>query len=238
MPRRSGFIASILWKRGRSTSCLTAKLFEHFDKYHDLAGYFAMDGQIVDATVVAALRQGNTDEETKNIKAGRIPQDWREKPAMQRQKDRDARWTVKFSKAKVDENGQTHKRDIVLPAFWLYPLLYHDTGKQLCAFDGAQLRTVLSKDNTASMVWADTAYRSKGNETWLKENGFFSDSHCKKSKGRAMDKATSRANHRRSKVRSKVEHVFARIKAGSRTTHPNDWHKPRPPQDQHGHPCL
>ena len=56
-------------------------------------------GQIVDASLIAAPRQRNTQDEKKAIKDGRIPDDWKDKPAKLRQKDRDARWTVKCTKA-------------------------------------------------------------------------------------------------------------------------------------------
>jgi transposase, IS5 family len=78
------------------------------------------------------------------------------------------------------------------------------------AYDGAQLRNVLDRKNTGSTVWADTAYRSKKNEMWLDRNGYLSDVHHKKPKNRPMSEATSRANGRRSKIRSLVKHVFAR----------------------------
>ena len=55
-----------------------------------------MAGQIVDASLIAAPRQRNTQDEKKAIKDGRIPDDWKDKPAKLRQKDRDARWTVKY----------------------------------------------------------------------------------------------------------------------------------------------
>lgn len=76
------------------------------------------------------------------------------------------------------------------------------------AYDGRYLRDVLRKDNTASDVWADSAYRSKKNEAWLDRNGFKSRIHQKKPKGRPMPERTRIANARRSSVRSKVEHVF------------------------------
>lgn len=78
------------------------------------------------------------------------------------------------------------------------------------AHDGAQLRNVVATDNAASTVWADSAYRSKTNEAWLQDNGLKSDIHQRKPKGKPMPEAMSRANGRRSKVRSAVEHVFAR----------------------------
>ena len=81
------------------------------------------------------------------------------------------------------------------------------------AYDGAQLRNVLNRGNTGSTVWADTAYRSKTNEEWLEKNGYVSDIHHKKPKGRPMSEAMSRANGRRSKIRAFVEHVFAQQKS-------------------------
>lgn len=71
---------------------------------------------------------------------------------------------------------------------------------------------LLDKTNTAGAVWADTAYRSKANETFMAENGFVSRVHRKKPSNRPMPVRTARANGRKSKVRAAVEHVFARQK--------------------------
>ncbi|WP_425476052.1 transposase [Mesorhizobium yinganensis] len=92
-------------------------LFARFDKHLTKAGYLAMGGQIVDASIVAAPKQRNTDAEKADIKAGKVPDAWKDKPAKLRQKDRDARWTVKFSKAKAAEDGKPQQRDIAIPAF-------------------------------------------------------------------------------------------------------------------------
>ena len=70
-------------------------LFARFDTTLRQAGYLAMGGQIVDASIVAAPKQRNTEAEKAAIKAGRIPEGWAEKPAKLRQKDRDARWTTR-----------------------------------------------------------------------------------------------------------------------------------------------
>lgn len=197
-------------------------LFARFDHHLSKAGYLAMGGQIVDATVVAAPKQRNSNDEKADIKAGKIPSDWKDKPAKLRQKDRDARWTVKFSKAKVDEEGKEHKRDIAVPVFGYknhasidrrHGFIRGWTVTHAAAHDGAQLRNVVRRPNTGSTVWADTAYRSRKNEAWLDRNGFVSDIHQKKPKGRPMSEATARANGRRSKIRARIEHVFAHQKA-------------------------
>jgi IS5 family transposase len=187
-----------------------------------------MGGQILgssprtDATIVAAPKQRNTDAEKADIKAGKVPDEWQKKPAKLRHKDQDARWTVKFSKAKADEEGKTKQRDIAVPAFGYknhasidrrhgFIRGWNVTGAS--AYDGAQLRNVLDKNNTGSTVWADTAYRSRKNEVWLETHGYFSDIHQKKPKGRPMSEAMARANGRRSKIRAFVEHVFAQQKS-------------------------
>jgi len=39
------------------------------------------------------------------LREGRIPEDWQDKPAKLSHKDRHARWTLKFTKAKRQEDG-------------------------------------------------------------------------------------------------------------------------------------
>ena len=78
--------------------------------------------------------------------------------------------------------------------------------------DGALLPALIDKDNTASDVWADTAYRSKANEKHLANTGLRSQTHRKKPRGKPMARRTARANGRKSAVRAAVEHVFARQK--------------------------
>ena len=193
------------------------KLFAVFEARLEASGYLAMSGQIVDASIVAAPKQRNTDAEKRAIKEGRIPDQWKENPAKLRQKDRDARWTVKFSKAKPREDGQP-QRDLAIPAFGYknhistdkrHGLIRKWTVTDAAAHDGARLPELLDKNNTASNVWADTAYRSKKNEIHMARNGFVSQVHHKKPKGKPMPERTSKANGRKSKVRALVEHVFA-----------------------------
>jgi hypothetical protein len=64
-----------------------------------------MSGQLVDASIVSAPKQRTTRAEKQAIKYSRIPEEWRAKPAKLRQKDREARWTVKATKAKPRRRG-------------------------------------------------------------------------------------------------------------------------------------
>jgi transposase, IS5 family len=195
-------------------------LFGAYETALKAAGFLAMGGQIIDASIIAAPKQRNTEGEKAEIRAGRIPGAWADKPAKLAQKDRDARWTVKWSKAKPSADGSP-RVDLAVPAFGYKNHLGIDRGHGLirtwaatdaARHDGAQLANLVTRANTGSGVWADTAYRSKANEQHLAKRGFVSHIHRKKPPGRPMPANVARANGAKSKVRSAVEHVFARQK--------------------------
>jgi IS5 family transposase len=197
-------------------------LFIDFDRHLKERGYLAMGGQIVDATLVAAPKQRNTAEEKAAIKDGKKANEiWPDDTARAAQKDTDARWTLKFAKAKPMADGKPGV-DIAIPSFG------YKSSISICRtfgfirkcrvtdgarFDGRMLRDVVTNDNTASDVWADTAYRSQANEAWLKRHGRVSRIHRKKPRGKPMPERTAKANAAKSKIRARIEHVFAQQKA-------------------------
>jgi IS5 family transposase len=200
-------------------------LFARFDTWLKGQGYLAMSGQIpgssprTSASIIAAPRQRNTEAEKAALKEGRIPEGWRNKPAKLAQKDRDARWTLKRAKArKPSADGTKAKVEIAVPVFGYknhvsvdraYGFVRRLTVTSAAAHDGAQLGAVLDKTNTASSVWADTAYRSKANEAHLAKNGLRSKIHFRRKPGRDLPPSQKKANRARSKIRSAVESVFA-----------------------------
>jgi len=224
------------------------KLFARFDAVLTDRGYLAMGGQIIDASVVPAPKQRNTEEEKAAIKDGRIPDGWKDKPAKLRHKDRDARWTVKFTKARVKAGAAPKARrpvDLAIPMFGYKSHIAIDRTHGLIrtftvtaenAHDGAQLSNLIRRDNTGSGVWADTAYRSKKNEAFLRRRLLTSHIHRKKPPNRPMPVRTAKANAKRSVVRSAVEHVFAGQKHASRRAH--DRHRARHHPHRHGQPGL
>jgi transposase, IS5 family len=204
-----------------ATGALEA-LFARLDRAITEAGYLPMAGQIVDASLVAAPRQRNTEAEKTRIKAGEKAGDiWPDQPAKARQKDTDARWTMKYSKAKptVDDRPLI---DIAIPAFGYkshisidrcHGVIRRAKVTDAAAHDGARLREgLIDPNNTASGVWADSAYRSAENERFLAGIGKISRIHRRKPKGKPMPKRTARANAKKSAVRAHVEHPFAHQK--------------------------
>jgi hypothetical protein len=116
-----------------------------------------------------------------------VPQVWKHKPAKLRHKDRDARWTVKFTKAKPREDGSMPAVDLAIPVFVDYRnhiidrrfgFIRKRPTTDAAAHEGRRLRDgLLDKSNTAAGVWADTAYRSATNEAFMADNGFVSRVH-------------------------------------------------------------
>lgn len=105
--------------RNRLTKSGTLEaLMQAFEQQLCERGYLAMGGQIVDATLVPAPKQRNTEEEKAAVKAGRSAnQIWPGKPNEAHQKDVDARWTAKFgSKVRYRPDG-TPLPQIATPVF-------------------------------------------------------------------------------------------------------------------------
>lgn len=191
------------------------KLFARFDRQLEDQGLLALGGQIIDASIIEAPHQRNTGKEKEAIKAGDIPVSWQGQPAKIRQKDRDARWTLKRGRKK-DSQSQ-----LMVPAFGYkshinidrrHGLIRMWTVTHAAANDGARLPELLHNGNLASQVWADTAYRSGKNEEAMAERDLKSMVHFRRKPGKDLTHQQKRANASRSKIRSKVEHVFAHQK--------------------------
>ncbi|MEP5760910.1 MAG: hypothetical protein ABJ327_16675 [Litoreibacter sp.] len=66
-----------------------------FDWQLKKKGYIPMSGQIVDATLVPAPRQRNTEDEKEAVKACKTAKEiWPDEPSKAAQKDTNARWTL------------------------------------------------------------------------------------------------------------------------------------------------
>jgi transposase, IS5 family len=188
-----------LYREKLAQAGLVEALFDAFDAYLKSRGYLAMGGQIVDASIVSAPVQRNSRAENKAIKDGDPPVAW--KPNKKAQKDVDARWTKKHGKSYFGyKNHVTIDRK--------HKLMRRYTVTDAAVHDSQKLDDLLDPHNTASDVWADTAYRSKETEEKLAEKGLRSRIHRRASRGKPLSQRAQEANRTRSRVRSRVEHVF------------------------------
>ena len=177
------------------------ELFAAFDAHLKAQGWLAMGGQMIDASIVPVPKQRNGRDENAAIKAGETPKGWDDKPAKRRQKDTDARWTKKHGKSHYGYKNHVNvdRRHKLIRRYKVTDASVHDS---------QVLDDVLDGDNTASEVWADSAYRSAEIEAKLRERGLKSRIHRKAQRNRPLRKREQQGNRTRSKVRARVEHVF------------------------------
>jgi IS5 family transposase len=190
-----------LFREKLAKAGLIEKLFDRFDQHLGAQGYIARGGQIVDASIVAVPRQRNTREENEAIKRGETPDDWEKKPAKNRQKDKDARWTKKHGKSFYGYKNHVN-------ADAKHKLIRRYEVTDAAVHDSQALDALLTKGNTSTDVFADSAYRSAETEAKLKARGFRSRIHRRANRNRPLSDAQTRANRAKSKIRARIEHVF------------------------------
>ena len=179
-------------------------LFDVFTEHLNHQGFTAKKGQIVDASFVEAPRQRNTREQNDVIKAGLIPVEFVENPAVLSQKDVDARWTKK--------NNETHygyKNHINIDVEHKIIRNFSCTSAEV--HDSNQFENLLIANSNQS-VWADSAYRSAEKEVLLDILGYRSKVHKKGTCAKSLTEKQRITNTKKSTVRARVEHIFGYIK--------------------------
>jgi IS5 family transposase len=178
---------------------LVKKLFTDFDRYLAESGFEAKKGQIIDASIVAAPKQRNSREENGQIKDEKIPKDWSQKKRSH--KDTDANWVQKNGK-----NYFGYKNHVEVDVKHKFIRKYKVTPSSV--HDSNVFEEILNKNNTSKDVFADSAYRSKESLKELETLGFREHLQRKGCKNKKLSNWEKQGNHTRSKIRSRVEHVF------------------------------
>ncbi|MFQ5586168.1 MAG: IS5 family transposase [Thermodesulfobacteriota bacterium] len=188
-----------LFREELTTAGLVEKIFNRFDVLLRDSGFAAKKGQIVDASIVRAPQQRNNRDENKQIKAGEIPEEWSSNK--KRQKDTDARWLKK--------NGQNHygyKNHVSIDV--KHKLIRSYDVTPASTHDSKVFESLLDEANSSRDVWADSAYRSDEKLDELKRRGFRAHLQRKGCRHKKLTKREKKGNYSRSKIRSRVEHVF------------------------------
>ena len=139
-------------------------LFEDFDGYLEQQGYLAMGGQIIDASIVPVPNSATAVTTTRGSRKARHPRAGRTSRPKRSQKDTDARWTKKHGKSHYGYKNHVNvdRRHKLVRRYQVTDAAVHDS---------QVVDDILDPDNTASEVWADSAYRSAEIEAKLKEKG-------------------------------------------------------------------
>ncbi len=188
-----------LFREQLTQAGLAKKLFERFDGYLRAHGFAARQGQIIDASLVSVPTQRNTREENAQIKEGDPPQAWAENK--RRQKDTDARWTQKNHR-----NYFGYKNHVCVDVKHKLVRDYEVT--DAAVHDSQVFETLLDANNTSRDVWADSAYRSQEHLSLLSRKRYREHVQRKGTRSRPLSEREKQGNRTRSRIRSRVEHVF------------------------------
>lgn len=180
------------------------RLFEtfllHLQSEHGLA--LAKAGVIVDATFAEVPKQRNTREQNTQIKAGEIPPAFTADAKLRAHKDTDARWAMKDFQAYFGYKNhcKVDVADKLILAAKITPANVHD------------IRPFADLVKTGDgSVHADSAYKSAANDADLAAKGITGHINIQGSKAHPLSEEQKAANRERSKVRCRVEHVFAQM---------------------------
>ncbi|MBN1952609.1 MAG: IS5 family transposase [Bacteroidales bacterium] len=177
-------------------------LFNTFNETLDAAGVFAHEGKMVDASFVEAPRQRNTREENKHIKeTGTAPKEWDIQPHKKRQKDTDARWTMK--------NGTTFygyknhvKSDVKTKLIEEYEVT------DASVHDSQTIENLLTEKDEGQHVYADSAYTGQEQELVYEKKKIVNMINEKGYRNKPLTEEQKASNKEKSKTRARVEHIF------------------------------
>jgi transposase, IS5 family len=179
------------------------KLFVKFDQYLADHGLAASCGSMVDATIVEVPKQRNNRADNETIKKGEIPKSFEKNENRQQQKDVDARWMKK--------NGETYygyknhvNSDVKHKLIRSYKVTSAEVHDSNCLIGLLEKERENGNDKK---IWADSAYYSQAMEKQLKEMGYASRIN-QRNYDHPVGSDRDRENHRRSKIRKRVEHIF------------------------------
>ena len=180
-----------------------AKLFRRFYKDLEKKEIIANKGVIVDATFSDVRRQRNTREENKDIKNGKVPEEWEkdENASKLQQKDTDAQWTRKHG-----QNHYGYKNHVKVDAKSKLIKEYVVTSAEV--HDSQALPDLLGTTEGGQPIYGDSAYRSESIEERLKKAKMKSRIHEKGYRDHPLTKTQKERNRRKSKTRARIEHVF------------------------------
>jgi IS5 family transposase len=180
-------------------------LFAKFHQQLSLQGYTARKGQMIDASFVETPKQRNTKEENAQIKAGEKPEEWDKKPNKKRQKDVDARWTKKNNETYFGYKNHINadQENKLIQSYAVTDAAVHDSQVFEELLDQNE-----DEEGKKRPIYADSAYRSADHEKQLAEDKIESQICEKGVKNHPLTEEQKKSNHEKSKVRSRVEHVF------------------------------
>jgi IS5 family transposase len=187
------------------------KIFDMFTEKLERKGIITRSGSIVDAAFVEVPRQRNKKEENEEIKEGKIPQKWQTKKNRHKlaQKDTDARWAVKNKQKHYGykDHIKIDKKSKIITKYRVTDAAVHDS---------QELKNLIEAKKDRRL-YGDSAYTGEEVQKCIPKK-VLNRIHEKGHRNRPLTAAQKRSNTAKSRIRARVEHVFAAMKHyGGRT---------------------
>ena len=186
---------------------LVDSLFDLFKRKLEELGLIVHEGKIVDASFVEVPKQRNSREDNGQIKAGVIPDAWKEKGKEQKleQKDTDARWTKKNFVAYYGYKNHV-KCDLKNKFITGYKVT------DASVYDSEPTIEMLQKEDEGQPFYADSAYTGADFQAKLvNEKKVILQVVEKGYKGKPLTDEQKANNKEKSRTRVRVEHIFGFI---------------------------
>jgi len=173
------------------------ELFDLFFEAIATKGYVTREGSIVDATFIEAPKRKNTKEQRETLKSGEIPAEWcdADHPQKLMQRDTDATWAKKGNESHFGYKNHP-KVDLDSKLITDYRVTTASTN------DAKAAEGIFNEQDKAA--YGDSAYPSlelpEGVTNMISE---------KANRNHPLTPEQKKRNHEKSKLRCRVEHVFA-----------------------------
>lgn len=173
-------------------------LFRTFDGELARHGIRQSDGAIIDATFIDVPRRRTSRDESADLKEDIIPESLRDDPRRLAQTDCDATWAIK--------NKETH--------FGYKLHIVADVTKFILAYSFTQARDHDSLEapdlyeHAAGTIYGDSAYHSAELAKRCADLGLADDTNERAYRNTPLTDEQVEENRRRSRTRSRVEHIF------------------------------
>lgn len=187
-----------------TASGVIKKLFAMYAQMLEEQGVITKAGTIVDASFVAVPRQRNSREENERIKAGEVPEAWKQQPRKLAQKDTQARWTKKNEQSHYGykDHDVADAQSKLLRDYEVTPAQEHDS---------QPLPVLINEKHKGENLFADSAYKSAECDERLAQLGISNYIHEKGARNHPLDEIQKRKNTIKSSIRCRIEHIFGHI---------------------------
>lgn len=178
---------------------LFEQLFAAFDAFLTERGFITRKGNLVDASFVEVPRQRNRREENAAIKRGEVPEEWKDDPKRLCHKDLDARWTKKNNETFY---GYKNHVNVDLESKLIIRTVVTDA-----AVHDSQALDKLTEEGDPP-TWLDAGYAGEPCAEILRAKNIAGHVCGKGGRNKPLTKSQKRSNRKKSRKRSRVEHVF------------------------------